>query len=33
MGGVMSGTGVQKLAYAALLVLLFGVCTGVLGGL
>ncbi|RLK11202.1 hypothetical protein RUM8411_00772 [Ruegeria meonggei] len=29
----MSGTGVQKLAYAALLVLLFGVCTGVLGGL
>lgn len=29
----MSGTGVQKLAYAALLVLLFGVCTGWLGGL
>ncbi len=29
----MSGTGVQKLAYAALLVLLYGVCTGWLGGL
>jgi len=29
----MSGSGVQKLAYAALLVLLFGVCTGLLGGL
>ncbi|SHE49211.1 hypothetical protein SAMN05444404_1030 [Ruegeria lacuscaerulensis ITI-1157] len=29
----MSGTGVQKMAYAALLVLLFGVCTGWLGGL
>ncbi len=29
----MSGTGVQKLAYVALLVLLFGVCTGILGGL
>lgn len=29
----MSQTGVQKIAYAALLVLLFGVCTGVLGGL
>ncbi len=29
----MSGTGVQKLAYAALVVLLFGVCTGLLGGL
>ena len=29
----MSVSGVQKLAYAALLVLLFGVCTGLLGGL
>jgi len=29
----MSGTGVQKMAYTALLVLLFGVCTGWLGGL
>lgn len=29
----MSQTGVQKIAYAALLVLLFGVCTGWLGGL
>lgn len=29
----MSGTGVQKMAYAALLALLFGVCTGWLGGL
>ncbi len=29
----MSVTGVQKLAYVALLVLLFGVCTGLLGGL
>ncbi len=29
----MSGSGVQKLAYAALLVLLFGVSTGLLGGL
>ncbi len=29
----MSGSGVQKFAYAALLVLLFGVCTGLLGGL
>ncbi|SMO65716.1 hypothetical protein SAMN06265380_104141 [Ruegeria faecimaris] len=29
----MSGSGVQKLAYVALLVLLFGVCTGLLGGL
>lgn len=29
----MSQTGVQKIAYVALLVLLFGVCTGWLGGL
>jgi hypothetical protein len=29
----MSQTGVQKLAFAALLVLLFGVSTGWLGGL
>lgn len=29
----MSGTGVQKLAYAVLLALLLGVCTGLLGGL
>lgn len=29
----MSGTGVQKLAYVALLLLLLGVCTGLLGGL
>lgn len=29
----MSGTGVQKLAYVALLALMLGVCTGVLGGL
>ncbi len=29
----MSGTGVQKLAYVALLALLIGVCTGLLGGL
>ncbi len=29
----MSQTGVQKMAFAALLVLLFGVCTGLLGGL
>ncbi|CUH45741.1 hypothetical protein RUA4292_01235 [Ruegeria atlantica] len=29
----MSGTGVQKLAYVVLLMLMFGVCTGVLGGL
>lgn len=29
----MSQTGVQKMAYVALLVLLFGVCTGWLGGL
>ena len=29
----MSQSGVQKMAYAALLVLLFGVCTGLLGGL
>lgn len=33
MEDTMSGTGVQKMAYAALLVLLFGVCTGWLGGL
>lgn len=29
----MSQSGVQKMAYAALLVLMFGVCTGLLGGL
>ncbi|SEJ59141.1 hypothetical protein SAMN05444007_105320 [Cribrihabitans marinus] len=29
----MSQSGVQKTAYAALIVLLFGVCTGWLGGL
>jgi hypothetical protein len=29
----MSGTGLQKIAYAALIVLLFGVATGWLGGL
>jgi hypothetical protein len=29
----MSRTGVQKVAYAALVVLLFGVCTGWFGGL
>ncbi len=29
----MSQTGIQKIAYAALLVVMFGVCTGVLGGL
>jgi len=29
----MSRTGLQKAAYAALIVLLFGVCTGWLGGL
>ena len=29
----MSGTGVNKVAYAALLVLLFGVASGWLGGL
>ena len=29
----MSGTGVQKIAYAALIVLLFGVTSGWLGGL
>ncbi len=29
----MSQTVVQKMAYAALLLLLFGVCTGWLGGL
>lgn len=29
----MSRTGLQKIAYAALLVLLFGVATGWLGGL
>ncbi len=29
----MSGSGVQKFAYVALLVVMFGVCTGLLGGL
>ncbi len=29
----MSGSGVQKLAYVVLLVLMLGVCTGLLGGL
>ncbi|MFT7596049.1 MAG: hypothetical protein ACI8R4_003383 [Paracoccaceae bacterium] len=29
----MSGTALQKLAFTALIVLLFGVCTGLLGGL
>lgn len=29
----MSSTGLQKTAYAALIVLMFGVCTGWLGGL
>ena len=29
----MSQSGVQKTAYVALIVLLFGVCTGWLGGL
>jgi hypothetical protein len=29
----MSQTGIQKAAYIALIVLLFGVCTGFLGGL
>lgn len=29
----MSQTGVQKIAYVVLIVLLFGVCTGWLGGL
>lgn len=29
----MSQTGIQKAAYVALIVLMFGVCTGWLGGL
>jgi len=29
----MSGTAIQKTAYVALIILMFGVCTGWLGGL
>jgi len=29
----MSQNGIQKIAYAALIVVMFGVCTGWLGGL
>lgn len=29
----MSGQAIQKIAYAALIVVMFGVCTGWLGGL
>ena len=29
----MSGSGLQNIAYAALLLVLFGVCSGLLGGL
>ena len=32
-GFTMSQTGIQKIAYAALVVVLFGVATGWLGGL